>query len=545
MPFFEGSFYMANDNQEILNPRQNNKTNRERREKEEQQTKWLRLGGMIVGGIVVVCMIVGLILGIFNKPSRKVVAKVGDEKITLEDFQSAVRLQRSNINSNYQYMEQLYSMFGMQMDESTREEYAMQMSDAYKGLLGQSVLSNMVDQRVLAYGAAKEGITVSDDEVENYYKSMFAYYPDGTPTAAPTDAPFEATPTVSEEQLAILRYTETPLPTDIPAEEVEAIAEEVDSAVEEAVEEIGPEVEEAVEEAEAEIEETVDEVEATVEEANEAVEETVEELSDAVEYADTVEEAVENVNAVVEEAESEVKEAVEEAAEETAAEIEEAVDEAAAEAEDLAAETADLVNEALQPTVTPTVYTEDMFKQYESVYFANNYYYSKDFFKGQLKYELLQNKVEEKLKSGIERTADMVWARHILVATEEEAKAALERIKNGEEWGDVAAEVSTDTSNASNAGDLGWFTQGTMVQAFNDAAFSQEVGTISEPVQTDFGWHLIQVIAHEEHPYTSSEYKTAVDNAYREWLNGYSEQLDITMENNVADMTPTDPSFVG
>lgn len=476
---------MANDNKEIQNPRENNKTNRERREQEEKQTRWLLLGGGIAVGVVILCVIVGLIVGIITKPSRKVVAKVGDEKITLEDFQSKVRMQRSNINSNYQYMAQLYSMFGMEMDENTRESYAMQMSDAYKGLLGQQVLSNMVDQRVLAFGADKEGITVSDDEVETYYKSMFAYYPDGTPTAAPTNEPFEATPTVTDEQLAILRYTETPLPTEIPAEE-----------------------------------------EVTEEAAEETATETV-----AEEATEKVEEAVETVDEVVETAE-------------------ETVEETAAEAENLAAETAEMVSEALEPTSeptiapTPTVYTEDMFKQYESVYFANNFFYSKDFFKNELKYELLQNKVKEKLKASLSRTADMVWARHILVDTEEEALAALERINNGEEWGDVAAEVSKD-STASSGGDLGWFTQGKMVQAFNDAAFSQEVGTISDPVQTDFGWHLIQVIAHEDHPYTSSEFDTAVDDAYREWLDGYAEQLDITMEENIADKTPTDPAFVG
>lgn len=466
------------ENHEILNPRQNNKTNRERREKEEKQTRMLRLTGMIVGCIVVVCIIVGLILGIVNKPSRKIVAKVGDETINLEDFQSAVRMQRSNINSNYQYMQQLYAMFGMEVDESTRESYAVQMSDAYKGLLGQSVLSNMVDQRVMAYGAAQEGITVSDEEVEDYYKSMFGYYPNGTPTVAPTSEPFEATPTVTDEQLAILRYTETPLPTEIPAEETEETSE---------------------------------------------VEETVTEIAEAAE--ETVEDAVEQV--------------------------EEAVDEVAAAAEDMAEETGNLIEEIVseptsEPTVapTPTVYTEDLFKQYESVYFANNFYYSKDFFKNQLRYELLQDKVEEKLEAGVARTADMVWARHILVETEEEAQAALDRINAGEEWGDVAAEVSTD-STASSGGDLGWFTEGTMVQAFNDVAFNQEVGTISDPVQSDFGWHLIQVIAHEEHPLTSSQYDTAVDNAYQTWLDGYSEQLDINLDGYNVDMVPTDPAFVG
>jgi parvulin-like peptidyl-prolyl isomerase len=344
----------------------------------------------------------------------------------------------------------------------------------------------------MAYGAAQEGITVSDEEVETYYKSLFAYYPDGTPTATATSEPFEATPTITDEQLAILRYTETPLPTDIPTE---APAEET-----------------------AETDVTSEVVE-TVEEA-----------------ADTVEEAVEK-------AEETVTEVVENA--------EEAVEEAAADAEAMADKTAEMVEEVLneptsEPTIapTPTVYTEDMFKQYETVYFANNYYYSKDFFKNQLRYELLQNKVEDVLKADVARTADMVWARHILVEKEEEAKAALERINAGEEWGDVAAEVSTD-STASNGGDLGWFTQGKMVQAFNDAAFSQEVGTISEPVQTEFGWHLIQVIAHEEHPLTSSEYDTAVNEAYQAWLDSYTEKLDINLDGYKIDMVPTDPAFVG
>lgn len=474
------------EQKEILNPRENNKTNRERREQEEKQTKMLRTGGAIVAGIVVFCMIAGIIIGIINKPSRKVVATVGDEKITLDEFQSAVRLQRSNINNNYQYMKQLYSMFGMEMDANTKESYAMQMSESYKGLLGQSVLSNMINQRVMAYGAAKEGITVSDEEVEAQYKGMFGYYPNGTPTAAPTAEPFEATPTVTDEQLAILRYTETPLPTEIPAEETEGSADTAEDTTAETVEE--------------------------------AVEETVENVEGAVE--ETVEQAEETVTEAVE-----------------------------TEAEDLASDTVEKVEEALseptsEPTIapTPTVYTEDMFKQYESVYFANNFYYSKDFFKNELRYELLQNKVQENLKAGIARTADMVWARHILVATEEEAKAALDRINAGEEWADVCAEVSTD-STAANGGDLGWFTEGTMVPAFNDAAFSQEVGTISDPVQTDFGWHLIQVIGHEERPLTSSQYNTAVETAYQNWLDGYASQLNISME-TVTDVTPTDPAFV-
>ena len=156
----------TNDKNEVLHPRQNNKTNREKREQEQKQIKMLKTSAFIALGLVALAVIIGIIVGIVNKPGRKTVAKVGNETIKMDEFQKAVSLQRSNINNNYSYMEQLYSMFGMSVDESTREQYAMQMSDAYKGILGQQVLSNMIDQRVMAYGAAQEGITVSDEEVE-------------------------------------------------------------------------------------------------------------------------------------------------------------------------------------------------------------------------------------------------------------------------------------------------------------------------------------------------------------------------------------------
>ena len=220
----------VNEKNEVVNPRQNNKTNRQKREEEEKQLKRMKLFGLITLAIIVLAVIIGIIVGIINKPSRKTVAKVGNETIKLDEYQSAVSLQRSNINNNYAYMQQLYAMFGMSVDDSTREQYAMQMSDAYKGILGQTVLSNMIDQRVMAYGAEKEGISVSDEEVEAQYQSMFGYYPNGTPTAAPTSEPFEATPTVSEEQLAILRYTETPVPTEAAEEEAETPAEETETA---------------------------------------------------------------------------------------------------------------------------------------------------------------------------------------------------------------------------------------------------------------------------------------------------------------------------
>lgn len=89
---------------------------------------------------------------------------------------------------------------------------------------------------------------------------------------------------------------------------------------------------------------------------------------------------------------------------------------------------------------------------------------------------------------------EMVRASHILVKTEEEAKKLKEEIKNAEDFAQKAKEVSLCPSGK-NGGMLGQFGRGQMVKPFEDAAFSLKVGEISEPVKTQFGYHLIYVSA--------------------------------------------------
>lgn len=86
-----------------------------------------------------------------------------------------------------------------------------------------------------------------------------------------------------------------------------------------------------------------------------------------------------------------------------------------------------------------------------------------------------------------------VHARHILVASEDEARAVKAELEGGRDFAELAKEKSTDPSAQQNGGDLGFFGKGMMVKPFEDAAFSLEPGTISEPVQSDFGWHIIKV----------------------------------------------------
>lgn len=87
-----------------------------------------------------------------------------------------------------------------------------------------------------------------------------------------------------------------------------------------------------------------------------------------------------------------------------------------------------------------------------------------------------------------------VHARHILVATKEDAEAIKAELAAGKPFEDLAKEKSTDPSGAQNGGDLGFFSRGMMVKPFEDAAFAlTEPGQISEPVESQFGWHVIRL----------------------------------------------------
>jgi len=87
---------------------------------------------------------------------------------------------------------------------------------------------------------------------------------------------------------------------------------------------------------------------------------------------------------------------------------------------------------------------------------------------------------------------ERVRARHILVGTEQEAKDILGRLAKGEKFEDLAKQFSLDGSK-DYGGDLGYFTQAEMVPEFSKATFTLKVGETSQPIKTDFGWHIIRL----------------------------------------------------
>ena len=88
---------------------------------------------------------------------------------------------------------------------------------------------------------------------------------------------------------------------------------------------------------------------------------------------------------------------------------------------------------------------------------------------------------------------DEVHARHILVTTEDDAKAIKAQLDGGADFATLAKEKSIEPGAKDSGGDLGYFKAAQMVKPFADAAFAMKIGEVSQPVQTQFGWHIIKV----------------------------------------------------
>ena len=130
-----------------------------------------------------------------------------------------------------------------------------------------------------------------------------------------------------------------------------------------------------------------------------------------------------------------------------------------------------------------------------------------------------RQKVREQLAAGVPARADQVRAAHILVATKEAADAVVQQLNAGEDFATVARSVSTDTASASNGGDLGWFPRGIMVPQFTDQAFALEPGQVSQPFQTQFGWHIVKVLEKEANrPITITTLQQLKSASFTNWL---------------------------
>jgi parvulin-like peptidyl-prolyl isomerase len=213
----------------------------------------------------------------------------------------------------------------------------------------------------------------------------------------------------------------------------------------------------------------------------------------------------------------------------------------------------DVVPTTVPPT--PTVYTENAYKQnYDEFmsYIKNYARVSVDDIYEYYESLILREKVLEAVITGISTEEEVLWARHILFQDadtgEQGAIDFLTRIQAGEDFGVIAQEISDKAGENIEVitvrfEDLGWFGEGMMVEPFDSVARSLEVGEISNPVQTSFGWHVIQLLGRDIQDRDQSNMDRLRQEAFQEWLTLRRTEAQVDINPEWITIVPEEPDI--
>lgn len=479
-----------------------------RAERDEAINRTIRnfaIGTAVVIGLII---LVALFIDQVVVPSRPV-ASVNGQVITVRDFRDRVRFERARItqlaiNTQQRAQEQAAQYAAIfQQDEQTLLQQILENEPQYQtwvneinfpDQLGQRVLNDMIDDVLVAQEAAKMNITVDEAKVIEAQNSYFGYDATqvaliGTPgTATPTPT-ITSTPFVSPTPTT--EPTATVLATEVPGTTAEATLDPLATADVSLTAEVTADVVASTAEA------TTDVVVSTAE-ATSSVEVTAE-------VAASTAEATSDVAATVD--------------------PEVTVDPAATVDPGLPTETPTIVPSPTLPAAEVQATYEASVRDYRQQ-LANASRVGggelDEFFREQA----YRDAVGETLLG--EGKATYVSARHILVDTEEKALEIVDALKNGASFADLAAANSSDGS-AQNGGELGWAPVTNYVKEFKDAVTTLPIGQISDPVKTEFGYHIIQVRAREDRDVTEAD-RSSVQNAlFAAWL----EEIRTANEANI------------
>lgn len=419
------------------NPKVVTKKHLARLEREQRQIRLIRAIS-IAGIIIVVGLLVYGYLKINVLSLREPVAEVNGVKITTEQWQERVRLERVNLYNQltrYQFFQQSFGM------DTTQQQQDITNQLNSTETIGQRVIDQMVDEILVRQEAEKRGIKVSSEEVNKLLQEAYAFYPNGspTPTITPTEVKY---PTMSAQELTI--YPSTSTPTLAPTETLAPSSTPDTSVTPTATGTAAPATPTAVPEL---------------------------------------------------------------------------------------------------PTESPTPYTlEGYQKRYqETLTQFKGYGISEKTLHDVYEVELLRQKLQKDIAKDLPHTETQVWARHILVDTEVSAKQVEELLKAGEPFDKVARDLSKDTGSAAKGGDLGWAPASNYVPEFADAVLKQEIGVVGQPVKTQYGYHIIQVLARQELPLTNDQFEQKSQKAYDDWLAATRTAAKITVHDVWKTRVPTEP----
>ncbi len=164
----------------------------------------------------------------------------------------------------------------------------------------------------------------------------------------------------------------------------------------------------------------------------------------------------------------------------------------------------------------------------------------------QVFYQLaLEDKVKEAVVGKPTTEQEQVKARHILVKTKAEADDAMAALQKGASFANLARSISTDTGSGAKGGELGWAGQGNYVPEFDAAVWNKDtkVGDVVGPIQTQFGYHIIQLEGRETRSLTPDEATQAQTKKFNDWLTAQQTDKKATKYDNWSDRTPQTPTL--
>lgn len=475
-----------------------------RAEREAQVQRYVILGTGIAVVLVVVLIAIALIVDQVINPGRSV-ASVNGEGISVRAFEQRVRLERLVTNERVNNGIATFLSFGFTTDPNEAFGQLLQsdpeLSATWNQLtvpdqLGLAVLNKMIDEQLIRDEAEARGISVTEAEIEAQIDQFFNYDPERVAELeAEAAAAAEATPESTAEG--------TPNPDATAEIEVTADAERTAQAVPETT--LDPNVT---------VTPTITPTRTPFVSPTPSPTATATPTPTPTVVVEVTGEATAETTATITPTPFPT---IPPAPTQSAADIRDAYDEA----------------------------RERFFDEASRLGLSRAYVTA--YFEGLALREKLRDIIGEEQSTG---TATWANARHILVPLEnpERAQDILDALSAGESFAALARASSTDTGSGANGGELGWANIANYVEPFRDAVRDAAIGAVVGPVESEFGYHIIQVRAREERPLEEFEADNAVSEAFTTWLENHRSTLreagDIETNSIWTDFVPLDPVFV-
>ncbi len=157
--------------------------------------------------------------------------------------------------------------------------------------------------------------------------------------------------------------------------------------------------------------------------------------------------------------------------------------------------------------------------------------------------QALEIKLFRVLTQSVPTQAEQVQVRHILVNNPDTANTLLAQIRSGADFAALAKANSQDTESGPQGGELGWAPRGVYVPEFETAIWNARPGDLLGPIQTQFGYHIIQVEGREVRPLSDADLARERDTAYRQWLKQARDHANVQIIDNWQALIPVEPTL--